>query len=75
LNAQNFKPVEFDGFRKEAGLNGFVMTPTRTPDKTESNSHSTNERAAGSGKPQTAAVKSQAKIFMLPLPQNINGIR
>ncbi len=22
----NFKPVEFDGFRKEAGLNGFIMT-------------------------------------------------
>lgn len=22
----NFKPVEFDGFRKQAGLNSFVMT-------------------------------------------------
>jgi hypothetical protein len=29
LNNPNFKPVEFDGFRKEAGLNGFVMTPKR----------------------------------------------
>jgi len=23
----DFKPVEFDGFRKQAGLNSFVMTP------------------------------------------------
>ena len=25
----DFKPVEFDGFRKEAGLNSFVMTPKK----------------------------------------------
>jgi hypothetical protein len=25
----SFKPVEFDGFRKQAGLNSFVMTPKR----------------------------------------------
>ncbi|HEY5368194.1 MAG TPA: KilA-N domain-containing protein [Hanamia sp.] len=25
----NFKPVEFDGFRKQAGMNSFVMTPKR----------------------------------------------
>lgn len=25
----NFKPVEFDGFRKQAGLNSFVLTPKR----------------------------------------------
>lgn len=24
-----FKPVEFDGFKKQAGLNSFVMTPKR----------------------------------------------
>jgi hypothetical protein len=29
LHNPHFKPVEFDGFRKEAGLNGFVMTPKR----------------------------------------------
>ncbi len=29
LHNPNFKPVEFDGFRKEAGLNSFVMTPKR----------------------------------------------
>lgn len=29
LNNPDFKPVEFDGFRKEAGLNSFVMTPKR----------------------------------------------
>ncbi|SCZ81119.1 KilA-N domain-containing protein [Acidaminobacter hydrogenoformans] len=29
LNNQNFKPVEFDGFRKEAGLNAFTMSPTK----------------------------------------------
>jgi hypothetical protein len=23
----NFKPVEFDGFRKQAGLNSFTLTP------------------------------------------------
>jgi hypothetical protein len=25
----NFKPVEFDGFRKQAGLNSFVMKPKK----------------------------------------------
>ena len=29
LHNPNFNPVTFDGFRKEAGLNGFVMTPKR----------------------------------------------
>lgn len=29
LNNPDFKPVEFDGFRKEAGLNSFVLTPTK----------------------------------------------
>ena len=27
LNNADFKPVEFDGFRKEAGLNSFTLTP------------------------------------------------
>jgi hypothetical protein len=25
----NFKPVEFDGLRKESGLNSFVLTPKK----------------------------------------------
>ena len=29
LHNPNFKPVVFDGFRKEAGLNSFVMTPKK----------------------------------------------
>ncbi|MBE8715520.1 KilA-N domain-containing protein [Sphingobacterium hungaricum] len=29
-----FKPLEFEGFRKEAGLNSFVMTPKRWIEKT-----------------------------------------
>jgi len=29
LNNKNFKPIEFDGFRKEAGLNSFTMSPTK----------------------------------------------
>ncbi|PKM65489.1 MAG: DNA-binding protein [Firmicutes bacterium HGW-Firmicutes-2] len=29
LHNQDFKPVEFDGFRKEAGLNAFTMSPTK----------------------------------------------
>ena len=27
LNNPDFNPVEFDGFRKEAGLNSFTLTP------------------------------------------------
>ena len=27
LNNSNFKPVEFDGFKKSAGLNSFTLTP------------------------------------------------
>jgi len=29
-----FNPVEFDGFRKQAGLNSFTMTPKQWIDKT-----------------------------------------
>lgn len=29
INNPDFKPVEFDGFRLQAGLNAFVMTPKR----------------------------------------------
>jgi len=29
LNNNNFKPVEFDGFRNEAGLNHFVLSPKK----------------------------------------------
>ena len=29
LHNPEFKPVEFDGFRKEAGLNAFTMSPTK----------------------------------------------
>ena len=29
IHNPNFKPVEFDGFRKEAGLNSFVLSPKR----------------------------------------------
>jgi hypothetical protein len=27
LNNPGFKPVEFDGFKKQAGLNSFTLTP------------------------------------------------
>lgn len=29
INNSNFKPIEFDGLRKEAGLNSFSLTPKR----------------------------------------------
>lgn len=29
LHNPDFKPVEFDGFRKQAGLNAFTMSPTK----------------------------------------------
>ena len=34
LNNPNFNPVEFDGFRKEAGLHSFVLSPTKWIEKT-----------------------------------------
>lgn len=34
LNNHNFKPVEFDGFRKQAGLNSFAITPKQWIDST-----------------------------------------
>lgn len=34
LNNPDFKPVEFDGFRKEAGLNSFTLTPKQWINKT-----------------------------------------
>lgn len=34
LYNSNFKPLEFEGFRKQAGLNSFVMTPKRWVDST-----------------------------------------
>lgn len=35
MNNQNFKGVEFDTFRKEAGLNSFTMTPKKWIDATD----------------------------------------
>jgi hypothetical protein len=34
LNNPNFNPVEFDGFRKSAGLNSFTLTPGQWIEKT-----------------------------------------
>lgn len=34
LNNPNFNPIEFDGFRKQAGLNSFVLTAKRWVDAT-----------------------------------------
>lgn len=34
INNPDFKPVEFDGFRKEAGLNTFTMTPKQWVSRT-----------------------------------------
>ena len=34
LNNPGFKPVEFDGFKKEAGLNSFTLTPRQWIDST-----------------------------------------
>lgn len=34
LNNPDFKPVEFDGFKKEAGLNSFSLTPKQWIEKT-----------------------------------------
>ena len=34
LNNPGFKPIEFDGFRKQAGLNSFVLTPRQWTDAT-----------------------------------------
>jgi hypothetical protein len=34
LNNPDFKPIEFDGFRKQAGLNSFTMTAKQWPAKT-----------------------------------------
>lgn len=35
LNNPNFKPVEFDGFKKQAGLNSFTLTPSQWIEKTK----------------------------------------
>ncbi|MEK7441185.1 MAG: KilA-N domain-containing protein, partial [Chloroflexota bacterium] len=34
LNNPDFKPIEFDGFRKQAGLNSFVLTAKQWIEKT-----------------------------------------
>jgi len=34
LNNPDFKPVEFDGFRRQAGLNSFALTPKQWIEKT-----------------------------------------
>jgi len=34
LNNPDFNPVEFDGFRKQAGLNSFTLTPKQWIEKT-----------------------------------------
>ena len=34
MNNPDFKPVEFDGFKKQAGLNSFTLTPSQWIEKT-----------------------------------------
>lgn len=34
LNNPNFKPIEFDGFKKQAGLNSFTLTPKQWIEQT-----------------------------------------
>ncbi len=34
INNQNFKGVEFDSFKNEAGLNSFTLSPTKWAEKT-----------------------------------------
>jgi hypothetical protein len=34
LNNPNFKPLEFEGFRRKAGLNSFVLTPKQWTSET-----------------------------------------
>jgi len=34
LNNSNFNPIEFEGFRKQAGLNSFILTPKKWIEKT-----------------------------------------
>ncbi len=34
LNNPDFKPIEFDAFRKQAGLNSFIMTAKQWTEKT-----------------------------------------
>ena len=34
LNNPGFKPIEFDGFRKQAGLNSFILTAKQWIEKT-----------------------------------------
>jgi len=37
LNNPDFKPIEFDGFRNQAGLNSFILTPKQWIEKTNAN--------------------------------------
>ena len=34
LNNSGFKPIEFDGFKKQAGLNNFILTAKQWTEKT-----------------------------------------
>jgi hypothetical protein len=34
MSNPDFNPVEFDGFRKQAGLNSFTLTPSQWIEKT-----------------------------------------
>ncbi len=49
LNNPNFKGIEFDAFRKEAGLNSFVMTPTKWIASTDAIGIRTKRGRYGSG--------------------------
>jgi len=63
LNNPDFKPVEFDGFRKQAGLNSFTLTPSpvhpgepaaiRAAPRTQPDRHSADAPADGRHADQT----------------------
>ena len=49
LHNPNFKPIEFDGFKKEAGLNSFAMSPTKWIQSTNAIGIRTKRGRYGSG--------------------------
>ena len=76
IHNPEFKPVEFDGFRKEAGLNSFVLSPKRWIETTNAigiiskfgrnGGYSTNEDFTGCGKQKTIEIKQ----ICLPSPKS-----
>jgi hypothetical protein len=73
LNNPDFEPVEFDGFRKQAGLNSFTLTPGQWIEKT--NAIGIISKPAATAEPMLTKISPSNSPHGFPLNLNFISLK